>query len=63
MVLETVGLPPDDITIMLAVEWLLDIYTETDAGPPGRGKLVAMDKDAWLRLNCLGLWPTGFQKL
>ena len=38
MVLETVGLPPDDITIMLAVEWLLDIYNGTDAGPPGRGK-------------------------
>ena len=24
MVLETVGLPPDDITIILAVDWLLD---------------------------------------
>ena len=26
MVLETVGLPPDDITIILAVDWLLDRY-------------------------------------
>jgi len=26
MVLETVGLPPDDITIILAVDWLLDRF-------------------------------------
>ena len=24
MVLETVGLPPEDVTIILAVDWLLD---------------------------------------
>ena len=26
MVLETVGLPPQDVTIILAVDWLLDRY-------------------------------------
>jgi Na+/H+-dicarboxylate symporter len=26
MVLETVGLPPEDVTIILAVDWLLDRY-------------------------------------
>jgi len=29
MVLETVGLPPDDITIILAVDWLLDRFRTT----------------------------------
>ena len=28
MVLETVGLPPDDITIILAVDWLLDRFLD-----------------------------------
>jgi len=26
MVLETVGLPPEDVTIILAVDWLLDRF-------------------------------------
>jgi Na+/H+-dicarboxylate symporter len=29
MVLETVGLPPEDVTIILAVDWLLDRYPYT----------------------------------
>jgi solute carrier family 1 (high affinity glutamate transporter) protein 2 len=29
MVLETVGLPPEDVTIILAVDWLLDRFRTT----------------------------------
>ena len=54
MVLETVGLPPDDITIILAVDWLLDRCRTTinvigDSIGAGivnhlsRGELDAMD--------------------
>ena len=55
MVLETVGLPPDDITIILAVDWLLDRFRTTinvvgDSVGAGivnhlsAGELDAMDK-------------------
>ena len=55
MVLETVGLPPDDITIILAVDWLLDRFRTTinvvgDSVGAGivnhlsKGELAAMDK-------------------
>jgi len=55
MVLETVGLPPDDITIILAVDWLLDRFRTTinvvgDSVGAGivnhlsKGELDAMDK-------------------
>merc|ERR1719445_1424744 len=55
MVLETVGLPPDDITIILAVDWLLDRCRTTinvlgDSIGAGivnhlsKGELDAMDK-------------------
>ena len=55
MVLETVGLPPDDITIILAVDWLLDRFRTTinvvgDSIGAGivnhlsAGELDAMDK-------------------
>merc|ERR1719422_265255 len=57
MVLETVGLPPDDITIILAVDWLLDRCRTTinvigDSIGAGivnhlsRGELDAMDTTA-----------------
>jgi len=56
MVLETVGLPPDDITIILAVDWLLDRCRTTinvigDSIGAGivnhlsQGELEAMDQD------------------
>ena len=56
MVLETVGLPPDDITIILAVDWLLDRCRTTinvigDSIGAGivnhlsQGELDAMDQD------------------
>ena len=56
MVLETVGLPPDDITIILAVDWLLDRCRTTinvlgDSIGAGivnhlsKGELEAMDND------------------
>ncbi len=56
MVLETVGLPPDDITIILAVDWLLDRCRTTinvigDSIGAGivnhlsQGELEAMDLD------------------
>merc|ERR1719333_186021 len=56
MVLETVGLPPDDITIILAVDWLLDRFRTTinvvgDSVGAGivnhlsKGELEAMDND------------------
>ena len=32
MVLETVGLPPEDVTIILAVDWLLDRLTDDEDG-------------------------------
>lgn len=55
MVLETVGLPPDDITIILAVDWLLDRFRTTinvvgDSVGAGivnhlsKGELEEMDK-------------------
>merc|ERR1712226_1408629 len=55
MVLETVGLPPDDITIILAVDWLLDRFRTTinvvgDSVGAGivnhlsKAELAAMDK-------------------
>merc|ERR1719282_716127 len=59
MVLETVGLPPDDITIILAVDWLLDRCRTTinvlgDSIGAGivahlsRGELEAMDNDGMM---------------
>merc|ERR1719438_141577 len=59
MVLETVGLPPDDITIILAVDWLLDRCRTTinvlgDSIGAGivnhlsKGELEAMDNDGMI---------------